>query len=61
MPVTSVLPHGLQAHQHVSIKEFAALRNVSPDTVRRLIKGGKIQARKVSERRVAIPASELLK
>jgi IS30 family transposase len=56
-----VLPGGVHAQQYISIAQFAASRNVSRDTIRREIKRGRIIAKKVSERRVAIPASELLK
>jgi excisionase family DNA binding protein len=48
-------------HQYISIAQFAALRGVSKDTIRREIAKGRIVAKKVSERRVAIPATELLK
>jgi hypothetical protein len=45
----------------LSIERYSALRGISKDTTRREIKRGNIQARKLSARRVGIPASELRK
>jgi hypothetical protein len=56
-----VLPNGMNAHQMLSIGQFSALRGISKDTTRREIARGNIQARKLSVRRIGIPASELLK
>jgi hypothetical protein len=62
LPVSPpVMPNGMHPYQMVSIAQFAALKNISKDTVRRGIRKGRIAAKKVSERRIAIPASELLK
>jgi hypothetical protein len=56
-----VLPNGMYAHQMLSISQFAALQGVHVDTVRREIKKGNIQAKKLSARRIGIPALELFK
>ena len=56
-----VLPNGMYAHQMLSIAQFAALQGVHPDTVRREIKRGNIPAKKLSKRRIGIPALELFK
>jgi len=56
-----VLPNGMYPHQMLSIDQFSALRGISRDTTRREIKRGNIQMKKLSKRRVGIPASELFK
>ena len=66
MPLTGyappVLPNGMFPHQMLSLDQFAALRGISKDTVRRLIKsGGLPSAKKVSQRKWGIPALELFK
>ena len=65
MPLTGyappVLPNGMYPHQMLSIDQFAALRGISKDTVRRQIKKGNLPAKKVSARKWGIPALELFK
>ena len=56
-----VLPNGMHPHQMLSIDKFSALRGISRDTTRREIKRGNIQAKKISKRRIGIPALELFK
>jgi hypothetical protein len=56
-----VLPNGMYAHQMLSIAQFAALQGVHVDTVRREIKKGNIPAKKLSARRIGIPALALFK
>jgi hypothetical protein len=56
-----VLPNGMYPHQMLSIDQFSALRGISKDTTRREIKKGNIQAKRLSARRIGIPALELFK
>jgi hypothetical protein len=51
----------MHPNQYVSISQYGALRNMSTATVRREIKRGNIQCKRLSLRRVGIPATELLK
>jgi hypothetical protein len=61
MPAAPILPNGMLRDQLVSIGQYAQFRNISKDTVRRLIDKKKITAKKVSARRIGIPAFELFK
>ena len=61
IPVAPVLANGMHPNQYVSISQYGALRNMSTATVRREIKRGNIQCKRLSLRRVGIPATELLK
>jgi hypothetical protein len=45
----------------VSIAQFAAATGLSKDTVRREIERGAIQSKRLSKRRIGIPATELSK
>jgi hypothetical protein len=51
----------MHPHQMLSIEQYSSLRGISKDTTRREIKRGNIQAKKLSKRRIGIPAMELLK
>ena len=56
-----ILPNRMHPHQMLSIEQYSSLRGISKDTTRREIKRGNIQAKKLSKRRIGIPAMELLK